>query len=228
MSRASAFAIDSPMTTKLAIFDFDGTLADTYPVAVDCINELALKHAFRQVGPADLHELRQLGAIEVLQALQLPLGRVPVVLADYRRMLRRRIDEVDLFPGVLETLHTMADRDIALALVTSNAIDIVRAVVGRSLFSRFAAVECGASLFGKSVRLRRALAVTRIDRSQAMYIGDEIRDAQAARRAGIAFGAVAWGYTELQVLLRQDPREVFRVSPDLLHLACTRHHDSAK
>ena len=122
----------------------------------------------------------------------------------------------------------MADRDIALALVTSNAMDIVRAVVGRSLFSRFAAVECGASLFGKSVRLRRALAVTRIDRSQAMYIGDEIRDAQAARRAGIAFGAVAWGYTELQVLLRQDPREVFRVSPDLLHLACTRHHDSAK
>ncbi len=34
VSPASPFAMDHPMTTKLAIFDFDGTLADTYPVAV--------------------------------------------------------------------------------------------------------------------------------------------------------------------------------------------------
>jgi phosphoglycolate phosphatase len=220
--------MDHPMTTKLAIFDFDGTLADTYPVAVDCINELAVRHTFRRISHADLHELRQLSAVEVLKALQLPLGRVPVVLADYRRMLRQRLDEVEPFPGVLETLRTMADRNIVLALVTSNAIDIVRSVVGQCLLSRFAAVECGASLFGKSAGLRRVLAATRIDGSQAMYIGDEIRDAHAAQRAGVAFGAVAWGYTELQALLRQDPGEVFRVSADLLRLACTRGHDSSE
>ena len=207
------------MPTKLVIFDFDGTLADTYPVFIDSINALAARHRFRQVTNHDEHALRQLSAIDILRELRLPLWRVPAVASDFRAIMRARIHEVQPFPDIVETLKTMADRRVALAVATSNSIDNVSAVVGSSLLRDLAALECGSPLFGKQHRLRRILQKTQVDGSEAIYVGDEIRDAEAARRAGMPFGAVAWGYTALDALLRHNPEEVFRTPAELLRLS---------
>jgi len=48
---------------------------------------------------------------------------------------------------------------------------------------------------------------------------DEIRDARAARSAGIAFGAVGWGYHALEALRAERPAEVFERVADLSRLA---------
>jgi phosphoglycolate phosphatase len=120
----------------------------------------------------------------------------------------------------VEVLNEMLQMGIHVALATSNSSANVKAVLGESLLNRFTAMECDASLFGKAHRLRRILKVTGADKSEAIYIGDEIRDAEAAAKAGVVFGAVAWGYTDLQALLRTDPGEVFRVPGDMLHLGC--------
>jgi phosphoglycolate phosphatase len=207
------------MTTRLAIFDFDGTLADTYPVFIGSINALAVRHRFRQVEHHETEALRRLSAIDVLRELRLPLWRVPAVAADFRAMMRERIHEVQPFPGVVEALRAMAERRIEVAVATSNSLDNVSAVVGASLVGNLAALECGSPLFGKQHRLRRILQKTRIPCSDAIYVGDEIRDADAARRVGMAFGAVAWGYTELDALLRQHPAQVFRSPDELLRLS---------
>jgi phosphoglycolate phosphatase len=208
----------TPMTTQLAIFDFDGTLADTWPVFADSLNMQAARHGFREVGPEEVRRLRRLSAGEVISELDLPLWRVPVVLSDFRKIVRGRIGEIRPFADVTEALHMLADRHILLALATSNSIGNVRAVLGPALVGRFAVMECGSSLFGKSQRLRRILKKTRIDRRGAIYVGDEIRDAEAAGRVGVGFGAVAWGYTDVNALLRQNPSGVFRVPADLHEL----------
>jgi len=211
------------MSTKLAIFDFDGTLADTYPVFIDSINTLAVKHRFRQVDAVDVPKLRGLSAAQVLAELQLPLRRLPAVTVDFRGIMRERIGEIKPFPGVPNALRTLAeDPHVALAIATSNSADIVEAVLGSSLLGCFVAVECGASIFGKSRRLRRILASTRTSRDEAMYIGDEIRDAHAAKRVGIAFSAVAWGYTQSGALLGLNIARMFQTPGDLLDLS-TRH-----
>jgi phosphoglycolate phosphatase len=113
----------------------------------------------------------------------------------------------------------LAERGILLALATSNSRANVEAVLGTDLVARFAAIECSSALFGKAHRLRKILKMTRVERTQAIYIGDEIRDAHAARKIGIGFGAVAWGYTAFDALLRQRPEAAFSAPADLLALA---------
>jgi phosphoglycolate phosphatase len=51
------------------------------------------------------------------------------------------------------------------------------------------------SLFGKRSKLIKMAKLTGVERSQAIVIGDELRDLDAARAAGMAFGAVSWGAT---------------------------------
>jgi phosphoglycolate phosphatase len=58
-----------------------------------------------------------------------------------------------------------------------------------------------------------------VNPSDAIYIGDELRDAIAAREAGMHFGAVAWGYATPEALLTRSPdhffREVAEIAPRL-------------
>ncbi|CAG9164473.1 HAD hydrolase-like protein [Cupriavidus pampae] len=207
------------MSVRLAIFDFDGTLADTYPLFAEVLNGLARKHGFREVAEAERPRLRRLSAQDVLRELQLPLWKVPAVLADFRAIMQSRIGEVRLFPGIDEVLHQMLDARVDVAVTTSNSSANVQAVLGAALMQRLTAVECGVALFGKAHRLRRVVKTTQVAKDQIIYIGDEIRDAVAAARAGVSFGAVAWGYTDLDALLSSSPRKVFRHSADMLTLS---------
>jgi phosphoglycolate phosphatase len=206
------------MTTHLAVFDFDGTLADTWPVFISSLGALAAKHGFRNVQHDEAQRLRRLSAVEILRELELPLWRVPAVLSDFRRIVHERVDEVQPFAGITEALHTLADRHTALALATSNSVANVCAVLGRSLVSRFIAVECGTPLLGKSRRLRQILKKAEISHANAIYIGDEIRDAEAAAEVGMRFGAVAWGYTDLSALAALVPDEIFHAPADVARL----------
>ncbi|RFU48499.1 HAD hydrolase-like protein [Paraburkholderia sp. DHOC27] len=207
------------MSIKLAIFDFDGTLADTYPLFIESINDLALHHDFRQVAPHEVDRLRAMGARDILRDLQLPMHRVPKVVLDFRSIMQRRLNEIRPFVGIEAGLRGLAELGIMLALVTSNSRANVEAVLGHELLTQFSAIECGTALFGKAHRLRKILQATRVERTAAIYIGDEIRDAHAARKIGIGFGAVAWGYTEFEALLRLRPEASFAVPADLTALA---------
>ena len=76
--------------------------------------------------------------------------------------------------------------------------------------------ECGASLFGKAAQFRKVLRAERHRRARdAICIGDEIRDLDAARAAGIAFGAVTWGYTAPEALIARGTDVVFAASTKL-------------
>ena len=162
--------------------------------------------------------MRAMSASEILRELRLPIWRVPAVLSDYRKMLHKRIDEVQPFPGITASLEALLDSGIALAVATSNTVDNVKAVLGHALVERFAALECGSALFGKPHRLRHILKQTSIDPAHAIYIGDELRDAEAAQHVGVKFGAVAWGYTSFDALLQKEPHVAFRVPADLAQL----------
>jgi phosphoglycolate phosphatase len=179
------------MTIKLAIFDFDGTLADTFPLFIESINGLAVRHDFRQVERHEVDRLRSMGAREILRDLRLPMHRVPRVLLDFRALMQQRCGEIRPFAGIAQALQSLADHEVMLGLATSNSLANVEAVLGQHLVERFAAVECSSGLFGKAHRLRRILQATRVERTEAIYIGDEIRDAHAAHKIGIRFGAAS-------------------------------------
>jgi phosphoglycolate phosphatase len=207
------------MPFKLAIFDFDGTLADTLPLLIESINGLAVRHDFRQVERHEMDRLRSMGAREILRDLRLPIHRVPRVLIDYRALMQRRAGEIHPFAGIVQALQSLADHDVMLAIATSNSLANVEAVLGLDWVERFAAVECSTGLFGKAQRLRKILQATGVARTEAIYVGDEIRDAHAARKIGICFGAVGWGYTDFAALMRLAPDASFSEPAELAGLA---------
>jgi phosphoglycolate phosphatase len=201
------------MPYRLAIFDFDGTLADSIASFLSAFNGLADRHGFRRIEEADLETVRGYDALRMRDWAGIPAWRIPLVASEMLRAMSREIGQVRLFPGVEPMLRTLADRGVTLAVATSNSAANVRRVLGPDLASLVDHFECGASIFGKASRFRRILRVAGIAPADAISIGDEVRDIQASRRAGIPFGAVTWGYTKPDALAAHSPAAMF-ATPD--------------
>ncbi len=154
-----------------------------------------------------------MGAREIIRFLGLPFWKVPRVGKFVRE--RMAAEPLQLFTGMDEVLPALATSGLTLAIVSSNSEANIRAVLGPKLTSLFATFACGASLFGKASRFRQVLKRTGISPAETLSIGDELRDAEAAKAAGIDFGAVAWGYTDVTALQRSSPATVFHTPADL-------------
>lgn len=206
------------MRYELVIFDFDGTLADSFPFFVEVLNGLARRHGFREVAEAEVPRLRRSSTREVMRQLQFPLWKLPMVARHFISLMNASVHRVPVFPDMAVLIRELARKPgLRLALVSSNARENVQAVLGEELVGVFHDVDCGASILGKAPRLRRLLKKHGVPSAQALYIGDQSADAEAAAEAGMDFGAVAWGYASIESFPASLTRHVFHQARDIQH-----------
>jgi phosphoglycolate phosphatase len=191
------------MPYSLVIFDLGGTLVDSFPWFLRNVNDVADRFGFRRVADGDVEALRHASTREILSRLEVPLWKLPVIARHMRRLKAEQAASIALFEGAEAVLRTLAAAGLRLALVSSDSEANARVKLGEaaSLFDHY---DCSASIFGKAAKKRAA-----VDAAQAISIGDETRDIEAARAAGIACGAVTWGYAAPEALKVLGPDLIF-------------------
>jgi len=200
---------------RLVIFDFDGTLANSFPWLTEIVNKVAEKFQFRPINQSEHGLLRNYDAMKLLKHLGLPLWKAPLLGNHMRKMMADDIHTIPLFDGIDTLLQKLAQNKIKLAIVSSNSVDNIRQVLGQELMPLISQFECGVSIFGKGLKLRKVLAKSGIPGTESIYIGDEIRDIDAANHIGISSGAVSWGYNTVESLLARHPTVLFSSVEDL-------------
>lgn len=205
------------MPPKLVIFDFDGTLADSFPWFLDIFDTIADRFDFQRLDRSNIEALRRLDARELMRRHGVPLWKVPMIAAHARTLQGRDLHRIGLFDGVAETLDGLRARDVKIAVVTSNAQVNVEAVLGTSA-RHIGHYACGASIFGKAAKFRSVMKTCRAGPEEALAVGDEVRDIDAARACGIRMGAVAWGYSAPERLMADRPDHMFQTPRDILGL----------
>jgi len=204
------------MSYALVIFYLDGTLADSFPWFLRHVNGVADRFSFRRIPDQDIEALRGLGPREILRRLEIPFWKLPGIARYMRRLKAAHLADIALFPEAGTMLRALADAGLRLALVSSDHEANARRQLGEAatLFSYF---DCGASLFGKPAKFRHILKRAAVGAAQAIAIGDEIRDIEAARAAGMDSGAVAWGYAFPAALQAAGPTHFFSSIEELTH-----------
>lgn len=201
---------------SLVIFDLDGTLADSFPWFCRHVNDAADTFGFRRV--ENFEALRHADFRQIFRDLQVPNWKLPAIARHMRAVKSRHLDEIALFPGVEPMLRTLSGSGLRLALVSSDSEANARRQLGglADLFENF---DCGASVFGKARKFRRVVRRAELAPCDAISIGDEVRDIEAAREAGLACGAVTWGYAASEVLRAMRPDVLFEGVGDITRIA---------
>lgn len=197
------------MNYKLAIFDFDGTLADSFPWLADAYNKIANKFRFKNLTREEIEEIRHYNFKQFIEHIECSVWKVPLIAIYSRSLMSRHIHEIPLFEGAQELLRSLTDNGVEVAIVSSNSYKNVCAVLGEENISLIKYFQCGASTFGKPRLLKKVLKESGVDASDAIYIGDEVRDIIASHKVKMDSGAVSWGYNNKGSLLKHSPTHFF-------------------
>jgi phosphoglycolate phosphatase len=192
------------MRYRLVLWDFDGTLADTWSCGQQLFNEIAARRHFVPI--TDVEADRRLTTLEFLRAHRVPLLHLPLVIREWHAALRARMEGVLLFPGVRDALTTLRRQGSSLGILSSNNHDNIACCLrSQEAYALFDFIHSSSRLFGKANGIRRVLARQTLGKREVLYIGDETRDLHAARTAGIDSAAVGWGLNPLDVLSQSSP-----------------------
>src|ERR1700761_8016912 len=160
------------MRYRLVIFDFDGTLADSFPWVLQAVDHVADRFKFRRVREGELDELRHCDAREGMRRLGVPRWKLPMIARYVRTRMAADVDQIQLFPGAGEMIDKLAAAGLTLAVVSANGEDTIRTVLGPRA-RHVTAIAAGVSLFGKRGKLLRMSRLTGIPSAEGMVIGDE-------------------------------------------------------
>lgn len=199
---------------KAIIFDFDGTLADSFKLVVEITQ--GLTHRTEPISDLEIARLRQLRLLNVAKELGLSRWRWPLLIIRGRRLMARRIGEVQPFAGIEAVVAALSGDHYRLFVMSSNSTRNVQAfLVQHGLSSYFTHIYGGVGLFGKSRALRKILHRNHLKPEDVIYVGDEPRDIEACKHVGVPCVAVAWGFNTPELLAEHAPMVVVRTSSQL-------------
>ena len=188
------------MTSRAVLFDFDGTLADSAPDLAAALNRMRTK---RGLDPLPVEATRAYVSMGARGMLRVGFGMTPED-AGYAAMreefLALYADAIcvhtRLMNGMPELLAELARRSIRWGIVTNKAMRLTERIVP-ALGLAPACIVGGDStphLKPHPAPLLLAAEKLSIAPERCTYVGDDLRDVQAARAAGMRSIAVDYGY----------------------------------
>ena len=197
-------------SSRIVVFDLDGTLVDTAPDLINTLNYVLDREGLPPVPLASARNMIGAGARKLIERGLEIEGR-NVSANDLDRMMRVFIDyyaehiadESRPFDGLEAALDDLEGRGYRFAVCTNKLEWLSKLLIERlGMAGRFAAV-CGADTFGVAkpdpAILHQTIARAGGVSAAAVMIGDSGTDIGVARRAGIPVVGVSFGYTDVPI-----------------------------
>ena len=206
------------------LFDLDGTLIDSAPDLAGAANRLRADHG---LAPLPLAQLRPMVGSGARGMVGVAFGVAPgdarfeplrdAFLAHYEAGLLERTHPFD---GVEAMLAALEAAGLPWGIVTNKATRFTTPIVaGLGLARRAAVVVCGDTTPHSKPHPEPLLHAARamgLAAEDVVYVGDDLRDAQAAQAAGMAMAAATWGYLGLGDPVHEWGADVLLDAPDRL------------
>ena len=191
---------------KVIIFDFDGTIADSFNAVLRISNRLAAEFGYPSTSPEAADQLKHLSSREILRRSNVALWKLPFLVRRFQIELNREICQLHSIAGIKEALLALKQQGDQLGIVTSNSKEnVAEFLTAQGWDNLFDFVDTGLTLFGKGRIIQRILKQHNLPRELAIYVGDETRDIEAARKIAIPVIAVSWGFNSKQALATHAP-----------------------
>jgi phosphoglycolate phosphatase len=199
------------------IFDFDGTMVDSLEIVAQIIYTMSKqKYKFTREDILALHS-RSLKA--VAKEFKIPRWKIVLLIIKGRKMMTEYMIELEPYPGLADVIKNLSRTGNDLYIVSTNSTSNIDIFLKNYEMKRlFKKVVGGSGLFDKSKTLRSIIKKQKIPEKPYFYIGDETRDMEAAKQAGINGIAVTWGFTGVASLAKTQPFAIAKTPAQLLEI----------
>jgi AHBA synthesis associated protein len=202
---------------RAVIFDLDGVLVNSFEVMREAFT-IAYAEVVGPGRPPFEEYSRHLGRYfpDIMRIMELPQDmEAPFVRESYRLAHR-----VTVFDGVIETVRTLREHGLRLAVATGKS-----GPRARSLLDQLGMLSSFDHVIGSDEVARpkpapdivvHALNRLEVSPQDAVMVGDAVTDLASASAAGVTAVAALWGETDEAELVRAQPDAVLRAPGELL------------
>ncbi len=195
----------TPLNTSIecVLFDLDGTLIDTAPDFFEVVNRLTAEHERNSISREKIDQTVSDGA----RALVKLAFEIEEEHAEFAALNQRLLDlyfeklsdtESVLYPGMPELLSALEQQQIPWGIVTNKPEKYsVKLLEELDLLARCKSLVCPDHVQDRKPHpepIFLALQQLAVATERTVYIGDNIRDIQAAKNADVIAVAAAYGY----------------------------------
>lgn len=195
---------------QVVIFDFDGVIADSLPVVEKAARKVfqRKKYPLPAISRDDSlwHILMKEMNLNTLQRLRL--------IKAMKKEISKQREDIPVFQGMRELFEELA-RQYKVIILSSNSQETISALFKKNNFPELEIIS-DSSLFGKDKVLKRVFKKYHLTPTEAIYIGDEIRDVEACKRVNVEMIAVTWGYNSEKALRKAGASEIARTPEEIL------------
>lgn len=193
------------MSRKTLIFDFDGTIADTFKLVINIVNENPKDFGIDGIDASEIEQLRGLSISYLIREFGVHGFLIPLYLIKIRNRLKKKTEFIEIFDHIKELLLELEGK-FNLAIISGNSpITIRKILIKNGINHMFTHVIGNTGAFTKDSVIAKFLKKEKLDKSSILYIGDEVRDVAAAKDAGIKVCAVSWGFNSEEALKKHNP-----------------------
>lgn len=208
---------------KAALFDFDGTLADSFGAIAASTNHVRAAHGLPPLPEAEVRRYVGYGLDQLMRTL-VPGADPAEAVGRYRdHHTAVMFSGTRLMPGVAETVAELHRRGVRMAVCSNKAVAFTRELVdalglGESMAAVLGPDDVGGRAKPDPAMLVEGLTRLKVSAADAVYVGDMAVDVQAARAAGLAVWLVPGGAGDPAEALAAGPDRVLGAFTDLLDL----------
>ena len=201
---------------KTVIFDFDGTLCNSFEEMMESFTEVCLKYG-STLSETNRKVLREQGARVFLSTLGIEQEKLKTVLDEVRQSMARKTDLLRLFDG-MKSLINLKDKGLKMGIISGSPKEYIVDILihNDANFVDFVIFED--NVFGKDKTILDFIDKNQLEPDEVAYVGDEIRDIEAANKVGTFSVAVTWGYNNESLLSQSQPKKIVRSFEELVGL----------
>ncbi|MCD8326391.1 MAG: HAD family hydrolase [Lachnospiraceae bacterium] len=228
MSGPAAPAVVASGKIKGAIFDPDGTLADTLESITYCGNYAMQACRLPEIPKEKYRYFVGEGADTLIKRCLIYSGDDELKLFDkayarYRIIFQEKcMYNVTVYPGMMETLQTMKANGIRLAVLSNKpheqTLDVIYSLFGKELFDTVLGNRPGLAKKPSAQGVQEILRGWDMDPKDIMYVGDTATDMITGNAAGALTVGVLWGFRDRAELERHRAQEIVERPEELLGL----------
>jgi len=197
------------------IFDFDGTIADSYQLGIELYNYAAKITGAPLLSAQQAKELKKFSARKIVKEY-VSGWRLPLIALLMEMKMMKIVDKLKPFEGIKEMLKELKDQDYELYILSSNRAKLIQKFLDLNNFNFFTQVISSKGIFSKAGSLKKLISRKNLELHKIIYVGDELRDVEACNEVNLKIISVSWGLNDKEVLEKANPNFVVDTSKQLL------------
>lgn len=211
------------MSTRVVLFDFDGTLADSFAAITASTNHVRHLYGLEELPEPVVRRYVGFGLEHLMRDL-VPNAPTDVAVTRYREHhAATMLTGTHLMPGVAETVGTLHERGLRLGVCSNKRVEFTRQLVVALGLGRYCGVVLGPDDVGGRAKPDPAMLLEGVRRlegspAESLYVGDMAVDVEAARAAGIPVWLVLGGAAGHEAAAEAVPDRVLTTFAELAEL----------